>query len=63
MEKKMEPTTAYGGIAPLKLIEYGFGYIIIRSPYAPYYFYLRGTVGVQGLGFRDRRCGLGVGLA
>ena len=27
---------------PLKSIEYGFGYIIIRSPYTPYSTYLRG---------------------
>ena len=33
-------------------IEYGFGYIRIRSPYAPYSFYLRGTIGcgVKGSG-------------
>ena len=33
------------------------GYIIIRSPYAPYSIYLRGTLGVglkvQDLGTRD----------
>ena len=27
-------------------MEYGFGYIIIRSPYTPYSIYLRGTIGV-----------------
>ena len=30
-------------IVPLK-IEYGFGYIIKRSPYTPYSIYLRGTI-------------------
>ena len=30
-------------IVPLKQTEYGFGYIIIRSPYTPYSIYLRGT--------------------
>ena len=27
-------------IVPLKQIEYGFGYIIIRSPYTPFSIYL-----------------------
>ena len=31
-------------IVPLKYIEYGFGYIIIRSPYTPYSIYLRGII-------------------
>ena len=31
-------------IVPLKKIEYGFGYIIIRSPYTPYSIYLRRTI-------------------
>ena len=31
-----------GAIAPLKQIEYGFGYVIIRCPYTPYSIYLRG---------------------
>ena len=31
-------------IVPLKYIEYGFGYIIIRSPYTPYSVYLGGTI-------------------
>ena len=31
-------------IVPRKLIEYGFGYIILRSPYIPYSIYSRGTV-------------------
>ena len=41
-------------IVPLKSIEYGFGYIIIRSPYTLYSIYLRGTIGLValGLGFR-----------
>ena len=25
-------------------MEYGFGYVIIRSPYTPYSIYLRGTI-------------------
>ena len=29
---------------PHKWKEYGFGYIIIRSPYTPYSIYLRGTI-------------------
>ena len=33
-------------IVPLKWIEYGFGYIIIRSPYTPYSIYLRWTARV-----------------
>ena len=35
-----------GCIVPLKSIEYGFGYMIIRSPYTPYSIYFRGTIGV-----------------
>ena len=31
-------------IVPLKEIEYGFGYIVIRSPYTPHSIYLRGIV-------------------
>ena len=31
-------------IVPLKYIEYGSGYIIIRSPYTPHSIYLRGTI-------------------
>ena len=31
-------------IVPLKYIEYGFGYITIRSPYTPYSIELRGTI-------------------
>ena len=31
-------------ILPLKLIEYGFGYVIIRSPNTPYSIDLRGTI-------------------
>ena len=33
-----------GFVVPLKRIEYGFGYIIVRSPYIPYSIYLRGTI-------------------
>ena len=29
---------------PLKQIEFGLGYNIIRSPYTPYSIYLRGTI-------------------
>ena len=37
MEKKMETTIwGLGCIVPLKYIEYGFGYIIIRSRYTPF---------------------------
>ena len=35
---------AYRNMLPLKWIEYGFGYFIIRSPYTPHSIYLRGTV-------------------
>ena len=31
-------------IVPLKYIKYGFGYIIIRTPYTPYFIYLRGMI-------------------
>ena len=31
-------------IVPLKSIEYGFGYVLIRPPYTPYSIYLRGTI-------------------
>ena len=31
-------------------MEYGFGDIIIRSPYTPYSIYVRGTIGVGSLG-------------
>ena len=34
------------GYSPLKYIEYGFGYIIVRFPPTPYSIYLRGTVGL-----------------
>ena len=30
-------------VVSLKQIEYGFGHIITRSPYTPYFIYLRGT--------------------
>ena len=46
-ERKCAPAA----IVPLKQIESGFGYIIIRSPYTPYSTYLRGTIGRVGLGF------------
>ena len=32
-------------LVPLRYIEYGFGYIIIRSPHTTYSIYLRGTIG------------------
>ena len=41
----IEPQTL---IVPLKYIEYGFGYIIIRSPYTPDSIYLMGPVKVPG---------------
>ena len=37
-------------IAPLKQLEHGFGYIMIRSPYTPYSIYLRGTTGADSRG-------------
>ena len=36
-----------GFIIPLEQIEYGFGLIIIRSPYTPYSMNLRGTIGFR----------------
>ena len=36
-----------GFIVPLKLIEYGFGYSRIRSPYTPYPMCSRGTKGAS----------------
>ena len=39
-------------MVPLKKIEYGFGYIIVRSPYTAYSIYLRGTVALYGVGIR-----------
>ena len=39
--------TKHTCIVPLKQIEYGFGYIIIRSSYTPYSIYLRETVGLS----------------
>ena len=43
--------TNYGknttGIVQLKKIEYGCGYIIIRSPYTLYSIYLRGAIHVM----------------
>ena len=39
-------------IVTLKYIEYGFGYIIMRSLYTPYSIYLRGTISLKsGFGF------------
>ena len=35
-----------GGGPSMPCREYGFGYIITRSPYTPYSIYLRGTIGV-----------------
>ena len=44
MEKKMETTIqGLGFTGPLKCIDYGFGYILMVSPYTPYSIYLRGT--------------------
>ena len=34
----------FKGIVPLKWIEYGFGHIIMSSPYAPFSIDLRGTI-------------------
>ena len=36
--------THHPAVVPLKQIEHGFGYVIIRSPYTPYSIYLSGTV-------------------
>ena len=33
---RQESSSNISPIAPLKEIEYGFGYIIMRSPYTPY---------------------------
>ena len=37
--------------SPLRSIEYGFGYVIIRSPYTPYSIHLRGTIGCRGCAY------------
>ena len=34
----------FNSSSPLKYIEYGFGYVTIRSPHTPYSIYLRGTI-------------------
>ena len=36
--------------SPPSVVEDGFGYILIRSPYTPYCIYLRGTIGGPDLG-------------
>ena len=41
---KPEPLNPLRLMVPLKQIEFGFGYILIRSPYTPYSIYLRGTI-------------------
>ena len=38
--------------SPLKEIEHGFGYTIIRSPYTPYSIYLRETIAFRVEGSR-----------
>ena len=38
------PTSVPKHIVPLKKIEYGFGYTIIKSPYTPSTIYLRATI-------------------
>ena len=56
-------------IVPLKWIEYGFGYVIIRPPYTPYSIYLRGTIchvvqvshqWILEVWLQDLQCGLEV---
>ena len=46
---KENGTTAQGlGVmVPLKWIEYGFGYRLIRSPHTSYHIYLRGTISMM----------------
>ena len=47
----METTIVYWGyigfIVPLRYIDYGFEYFIIRSPYTPYSIHLRGPMGLR----------------
>ena len=45
-----------GPIVPLKYIEYGFGYTIIRCPRAPYSSYLRGTISYRAESFSVTGC-------
>ena len=42
-------------IVPPKHIEYGLGYIIIRSPYTPWFFLLKGDYRVLGSGVSKTR--------
>ena len=35
---------SYRVVVPFNQIEYGFGHIVIRSPYTPYSVYLKGTI-------------------
>ena len=44
---KTYPNDEYTGCSSPKQIEYGLGYITIRSPYTPYSIYLRGTIHIQ----------------
>ena len=44
MENEMEATIGRRDIVPLKSIEYGFGYMIITSPYPLCSIYLSGTI-------------------
>ena len=41
-------------------MEYGLGYMIIRSLYTPYSIYLRGTIGVYGLSVEEKNMGFAV---
>ena len=41
--QRHERCSIQGSYSP-KQIDFGFGYIIIRSPYTPYFIYLRGTM-------------------
>ena len=43
-------------IIPLKQIEYGFGYVLISSPYTPYSIYFRGTIHPLSPGTPSSRC-------
>ena len=41
----------------MRVCEYDFGYIVIRSPYAPDSIYLRGTIGGERERQREVLCG------
>ena len=47
MANRCCPRVDLAFLNPLIWIEYGFGYIRIRSPYTPYSIYLRGTIGLR----------------